>query len=163
MIKLYAHEHPKQTSKKAHRPKLGIFLAGPSPRGEEDYSWRPEALKYLAKKKFPGTVYIPLPRNGEWSKDYDGQVDWELKYLNEATVIAFWIPRDLKRLPAFTTNVEFGLYVRSGKIILGYPKGAPKMRYPHLLAQKNNVSVFHTLSATLDAAVKLAKKRSKKK
>ena len=140
---LYAHEKLESV------PAQSIFLAGPSPRDKEHYNWRPEALKILEKAGFEGTVFVPLPRDGEWSRDYDGQVEWELEHLEIASIIVFWIPRDLETLPAFTTNVEFGLYVKSGKIVLGFPEGAPKMRYLEYVGKKNNVPVYHTLEETL--------------
>ncbi len=154
MIEIYAHEHPKSENE------LSIFLAGPSPRGKEDYNWRIKALEYLNNKKFKGMVYIPLPKDNNWLENYDAQIDWELMYLNKANAIAFWIPRDLVHLPGFTTNVEFGMFLKSDKIVLGYPKNARKMRYLHYLANLNNVPVFDTLEETLDSSIFLANKKS---
>ncbi len=147
-----ALEHPSQP------PKTSIFLAGPSPRGNGEYDWRKEALSLLLQLGFTGTVYVPLPRDGVYKTDFDHaeQIDWELKYLGACQIIAFWIPRDLETLPGFTTNVEFGLFVRSGKVVLGYPKGAPKMKYLHHLANKNGVVVSHSLKETLEISIRLA-------
>ncbi len=152
MYVVYAHERPLDIA-------LGLpslFLAGPSPRSAEDKNWRPEAISILEEIGFTGIVYVPLPRDGNWSPEYDAQVSWELKYLEEATCIAFWIPRDLSYLPGFTTNVEFGLYVRSGKINLGYPVDAPKMKYLDFLAKKFKVPIKHTLRGTLITAGQMA-------
>jgi hypothetical protein len=156
---VYAHEHP------VSLPEHSIFLAGPSPREPSDYNWRPEALSILKKMEYPGTVYVPLPRSGEWLSDYDAQVDWELQYLEASRVIVFWVPRDLKHLPGFTTNIEFGLFVRSGKVVLGYPENAPKMRYLHRLADKYKVPVCcgtpdNRLWCTLLTAAKLGDRLS---
>lgn len=147
---IYAHEHPEDTSIQS------VFLAGPSPRGNKDYDWRPEALRVLEEKGFKGNVYIPLPRKPEWTADfnYDAQIDWELKYLEASTLIIFWIPRDIEHLPGFTTNVEFGMFVKTGKVVLGYPTDAPKMRYLHRVAEKNNVPVSNSLEETIDLALK---------
>jgi hypothetical protein len=134
----------------------GIFLAGPSPRGKRHHDWRPEALDHLSRAGFEGTVYVPLPRDGEWTKEYDAQVDWELKHLDLATAIAFWVPRDLVDLPGFTTNVEFGLYARSGKVTLGFPVEAPKMRYLAHVARLNGIGVFHGMRETMEDAVRIA-------
>lgn len=147
---IYAHEHPETT------PARSIFLAGPSPRGNGEYDWRPEALETLAELGFDGAVYVPLPRDGVYLVNYDDQVDWELQYLEAATVITFWIPRNIQSLPGFTTNVEFGLFVRSGKAVLGYPVGAPKMKYLHRVAERYSVPVFNTLGETLKASVEHA-------
>jgi hypothetical protein len=155
---IYAHEHP------CLAPKHSMFLAGPSPRGSADCNWRPEALEYLSITHFDGTVYVPLPRNGEWLPEYDheAQASWELQYLEQATVVVFWVPRHVHTLPGFTTNVEFGLYVSSGKIVLGYPESAHKMRYLRFLANKFNVSVWHTLPQTLNGALRLLTRKSRR-
>ncbi|MBI4118158.1 MAG: nucleoside 2-deoxyribosyltransferase domain-containing protein [Parcubacteria group bacterium] len=157
MIQVYAHEHHEETGGPS------IFLAGPSPRTKRDYNWRPLALRHLSEVRFPGSVFIPLPRDGKWPDYFDhAQIEWELKYLNEATVIAFWVPRDLRHLPGFTTNVEFGMFCGSGKIVLGYPRGAPKMEYVDHVARKYNVPVCHTLGETMIAAAVMVATRTPK-
>lgn len=149
MKPVYALERPESASARS------LFLAGPSPRGRGEHDWRKAALAHLDAAGFDGTVYLPLPRDGLYRPDYDhaAQIDWELEYLETAAVIVFWIPRDLTALPGFTTNVEFGRFSRSGRAVLGYPRGAPKMRYLHHLAERDEVPVFHTLADTLDAAL----------
>jgi hypothetical protein len=151
---IYAHEVPAEISPHS------IFLAGPSPRGDGVFNWRPEAIELLASAGFTGQVFSPLPRDGEWSKDYYGQIAWELEYLERAAVIMFWIPRDLEHLPGFTTNVEFGLYVKSGKIVLGFPKGAPKTRYLEYVANTANVSASNSLGETVAKALRLLRTRA---
>ncbi len=133
-----------------------IFLAGPSPRGKGEHDWRKPACAWLDAAGFSGSVFIPLPRDGVYRPDYDhaAQIDWELEYLEKAGIIVFWIPRDLEALPGFTTNVEFGRFSRSGRALLGYPEHAPKMRYLHHIAKLDGVPVFHTLEATLSAALR---------
>src|SRR6185437_2708590 len=93
-----------------------IFLAGPTPRKEEVPSWRPDALKVLESLGFQGTVYIP-EHEGRTKEGYDylTQVEWEYECLEGAGVICFWVPRKTPDMPAFTTNVEFGRYVGSGR------------------------------------------------
>ena len=39
--------------------KKSIFLAGPTPRGENITSWREEAVKILENLSFDGLVYVP--------------------------------------------------------------------------------------------------------
>jgi len=131
-----------------------LFLAGPTPRSRGVPSWRPEALRLLRGLAFAGTVFVPEePGEGGFPEVYaEEQVRWEWDCLERADRIAFWVPRDLKTLPGFTTNVEFGLYCRSGKVLLGYPAGAPKMRYLHLLANACGVPVYHDLAGLLRAA-----------
>ena len=144
---VYAYEHPVHGM---YGP--SIFLAGPSPREESHPNWRPEALRILQEQGFGGVVYVPLPRDGVWSPEYEAQVHWEIAYLKQAHVIAFWVPRS-ELLPGYTTNVEYGEYLHSDKIVLGYPEGAPHMRYLHARALMAQVPIYHTLEETLAGAV----------
>jgi hypothetical protein len=105
-----------------------ISLAGPSPRSKDVQSWRPEALRILEELQYDGIVYVP-ERSGVATFDYLSQVEWEFEGLISATNIAFWVPRDLEKLPGFTTNVEFGYFVREEKSVYGRPEGAALTRY----------------------------------
>jgi hypothetical protein len=71
-------------------------------------------------------------------------------------VVAFWVPRNLKDMPGFTTNVEFGLFVDSSfqVVFLGYPKNAEKMRYLQWHADRCHVPVVHTLEDLAQAILK---------
>jgi len=106
-----------------------VFLVGPSPRSPIVDSWRPEAIQALQDLKYDGVVLVP-----EWSDwrnqvDYLSQVAWERAGLEKCSVIAAWVPRELEHMPAFTTNVEFGRYVTSGKLFYGRPELAPNNEY----------------------------------
>ncbi len=129
-----------------------LFLAGPTPRDPAVASWRPEALRLLEERGWAGTVFVPEARSGDVLREYDEQVEWELAALGRADAVVFWVPRDLATLPAFTTNVEFGLFAGSGRAVLGAPPGAPRMSYLRALAARRGVPVFDTLAATLEAA-----------
>ena len=131
-----------------------IFLAGPSPRDRLTASWRPLAQAKLVKIGFDGIIYNPEARiYDEDSFNYDNQIHWEWEALNMATVVVFWVPRNMVNMPAFTTNVEFGLYAASGKCLFGAPPEAPKNNYLRALAQRNNVESFTDLDALLERAV----------
>lgn len=140
-----------------------IFLAGPTPRNkEEQESWRPDALSILEDKGYDGVVFVPEPRNGEFKHSYDDQVEWEEKYLNVADCIVFWVPRDIEpdskgypKMAAFTTNVEFGVWQSSGKIVFGAPPKATKNGYLKYYAEKYNVPVADSLVETLDDALEM--------
>jgi len=105
-----------------------IFLAGPTPRSEDVKSWRPAAIKALQSVGYDGVVLVPEFRD-KVVPSYDGVVEWETKMLQESEIILFWVPRDLETMPAFTTNVEFGLWLSSGKMVYGRPDSAIKNRY----------------------------------
>jgi hypothetical protein len=107
---------------------VSVFLAGPTPRSADVPSWRPAAIRQLAAQwQGPGklAVLIPEPPGGQHLACYDDQVQWETDARAAASAILFWIPRDLRTLPGFTTNVEFGLDVTTGRAVLGCPRTVP--------------------------------------
>lgn len=138
-----------------------IFLAGPTPRSAEVMSWRPVAIDMLQKAGFDGTVFVPERTDWSTMVNYDDQVEWEWDGLERCTVIAFWVPRELKTMPAFTTNVEFGLFVKSVQTVYGRPPSAPKTRYLDQLYRRwhDGRSIHETLDTLMAAAVNLANLR----
>lgn len=130
-----------------------LFLAGPTPRSAEVPSWRPAALELLARAGFDGVVFVPEDASGAVRADYTDQVEWERQGLHFADQIVFWIPRDLETLPGFTTNVEFGRWAPSEKVVLGFPEGSPKNRYLAWMAEAERAPVHHSLEATLAEAL----------
>lgn len=158
---VYTHEDMPEKLNKS------IFLAGPSLRPgqeEEMVSWRNAALKYLEDQDFDGVVFVPENRDGKFEKDfsYDNQVEWEEKYLNVADCIVFWVPRDLGldskdnlKLAALTTNVEWGAWANSGKVVFGAPPDADKVTYLQHYADKYKVPSSESLEETLDHALEM--------
>ena len=132
-----------------------VFLAGPTPRAANVKSWRPEAISLLEKMGFDGVVFVPEDSQAAPSFDYMHQVEWEEKGLNLADAIVFWIPRDLDTLPGFTTNIEWGAWCDSGKVVLGAPDGAPKLAYLEHYANKYHAPIATTLQQTLIDAIDL--------
>lgn len=149
---IYAQEEfPKSFTK-------SLFLAGGTPRSADVQSWRPEALKILEILDFDGVVFVPEYPPGtniECGYEWNGQVAWEDAALNMSDCILFWIPRDLEKLPCFTTNDEWGYWKSSGKIVFGCPDKAHKIRYQKYYANKFKTPVSNTLAGTLENAVKL--------
>lgn len=136
-----------------------IFLAGPTPRDEQTLSWRPSALQLLEEMGFGGHVFMPEYRDGDSrGGSYEDQVAWETEALNRADVIVFWVPRDMKNMPALTTNVEFGHWCNSGKIVFGAPRNAEHVKYLFNMAKRLKVPSSETLLGVLgDALVMVGK------
>ena len=104
-------------------------MAGPTPRNKDVRSWRVEACNILENIGFDGIVYVPEYSSWKPKESYVDQAMWERIALSEATTIVFWIPRHLPDMPAFTTNVEFGYWLHTGKVVYGRPDNAEKIKY----------------------------------
>jgi 8-oxo-dGTP pyrophosphatase MutT (NUDIX family) len=132
-----------------------LFLAGPTPRSPDVQSYRPALLAELARQGYDGTVFVPEPRDGAWAADYDAQIAWETEALHRADAILFWVPRAMGTLPGLTTNVEYGAWASSGKIVLGAPPGAEHVRYLFHHAAEQRVPVAADVPAAVAAAIAL--------
>lgn len=136
-----------------------IFLAGPTPRRDTVPSWRPDAIRAI-EDTWTGVdtlaVFTPESRGGKRAAEYHDQVEWEIAALDSASVILFWIPRDVATMPAFTTNVEFGLYAASCRVVLGCPPDCPnpeRNRYLIWTAGRLGVPVCEDLAQTVKTAL----------
>lgn len=136
--------------------KKSIFLAGPTPRGKEIASWRVDVVKKLEKLGFDGVVFVPEYSTWIPKENYEEQANWEREALTEATVILFWIPRSLPDMPGFTTNVEFGYWLHSKKVIYGRPDGSPKTKYLDWLYKTDyDEEPFNDLDKLLEYALEI--------
>lgn len=142
------------------KPDASIFLAGPTPRGANTKSWRPEAVELFNRHmkvwsaEYPAvTLYVPERRNWDAPFDYKAQCEWEWFGLNNCDVIMFWVPRNtLNGMPAFTTNVEFGTYLarRPNCCVYGRPDDAEHTRYLDWLYERTMMAkVNNTLEDTV--------------
>lgn len=135
-----------------------IFLAGPTiDMDDPEPSWREEAIRLLTEADVPNVI-TPESFMGIRADTYEHQFTWECAARATATAILYWIPRDVKRLPGFTTNVEFGYDVASHdrKVVLGAPPDCPnpeRNRYLIALAHAHSVPVRTTLESTVETAV----------
>lgn len=135
--------------------KKSIFLAGPTPREKDSLSWRKSACEILKKLDFDGIVYVPEYSTWKPKESYVDQAMWESIALTQADVIVFWIPRHLPDLPAFTTNVEFGYWLPSKKVIYGRPDTAEKIKYLDWLYELDyNIKPHNNLETLLEESVK---------
>lgn len=141
-----------------------VFLAGPTPAGDGRVpSWRPHAVREVTDQWTGGRLVVlsPESRGGVRADRYEDQVDWETEARARATAILFWIPRDMTSMPGMTTNVEFGLDVATGKVVLGCPPDCPnpeRNRYLIHVARRHGVPVCDTLPGTVAAALGLVRR-----
>jgi len=141
-----------------------IFLAGPTPRTKEVASWRPATVRLLLKKKFSGYVFLPEDPGGGTHGDKALQRKWEWRALEAADAVLFWVPRNLKTLPGFTTNIEFGYWAARapGKVVFGAPSGAPQTSYMRELCTQPDVRipVCSSLTDVVERAIARTKRTS---
>jgi hypothetical protein len=144
---VYANEQPPEAWD------ASLFVAGPMPRTTDVPSWRPEALAAV-EAAWTGdgelVVFMPEPRNGKPLR-YDHHT-WEDRWLAMVDVIVFWVPRDMQHLPGMTTNVEFGRWEASGRIVLGAPPNAAHVGYLRDCAARNGAPITATLDDAAAAA-----------
>lgn len=115
-----------------------VFLAGPTNRNQRT-AWRTEAIDLFSEAKFNGLLFIPEFMDGTNNKRLDKEViyGWEICGLQYCSVIMFWIPRS-EKLPAYTTNIEFGMWHKDRRTMCGSPPDAIKMEYLQHLWKINN-------------------------
>jgi len=114
-----------------------VFLAGPTPRSKDVSSWRPEAISIFKRHiETPLSLFIPEPNwntgitFAQLNLNYGSEIiEWEHEALEKSDIILMWVPRDLDTMPAFTTNLEFGMFVKNKNFFYGRPDNAPKTRY----------------------------------
>ena len=147
------------SDEKVIKGEKSIFLAGPTPRSEDIVSWRIEACKILKDKGFDGIVYVPEYSTNKPRENYEDQVLWEREGLMNSTVIVFWIPREIPSMMGLTTNVEFGYYLHTNKVVYGRPDNSQKNRYLDWLYEYDyNKKPFNNLNDLLEEAINLTYK-----
>gem|GEM_PF-1698864 len=127
---LYSREHT------TIFPKLGVFLAGPTPpNGDMRKGWRRKVIEKLKEdpRLNPNmTVVAPEPETGNWAdieikeqapqltNALNKQIPWEWQYLNLCDITAFWLPTywASEQAEYFPPNIgptsrwEFGFYLQ---------------------------------------------------
>ncbi|MCB9450127.1 MAG: nucleoside 2-deoxyribosyltransferase domain-containing protein [Anaerolineaceae bacterium] len=106
--------------------------------------WQSWVIEQLRKE--PGLILLN-PRRADFTPDkLDEQIMWELRELEEADIILMWFPA---RSEAPISLLETGLYMKSGKLILGVEEGYYRKRNLELTAQYYNVPVHLTLDSLI--------------
>jgi len=117
-----------------------IYLAGAIDMGEAE-NWQKKVISILSKRD-DLTLLNPRRSNFEPQMEEE-QIKWELRALEKADVILMWFPRESN---APISLLEFGLYLKSGKLLVGVENGFYRQRNIELTAQYHGVSVFHSLA-----------------
>lgn len=140
-----------------------IFLAGPSPRpGMTAHHWRHDAVKILQQLCGDRELWVFIPMSqiafetGEFPEDFNyvNQIEWEQRWLNAADVIGLWAARD-HTAKALTTNIEYGQFADSSRMVAGAPEKALSVRYIEATERNNNRPFFRDLTEMLTYALDL--------
>ncbi len=84
---------------------------------------------------------------------------WEREALHNANVIVFWVPRNMKTMPALTTNTEYGYWIvrNVDKVIYGRPDNSEKNKYLDWLFETElGVKPLNDLTEVLNKAVEMS-------
>ena len=122
-----------------------IFLAGSIEMGKA-VEWQSKLIKAVPDKPY---IFFN-PRRDDWDnswkqditdKNFNEQVNWELKGLEVADYIVMYIDPKTK---SPITLIEFGLHARSGKLIILCPKGFYKKGNVDITCKKYNIRQVET-------------------
>ena len=87
-----------------------VFFVGPSSRQDIlEYKWRAFAHHYVRKAGYTGVIYVPEPRNNDWSfKDTFPMkiVEWESVRVLACTLVMSYSFRHEVQLPGRMTSTE---------------------------------------------------------
>jgi hypothetical protein len=144
-----------------------VFLAGPI-QGAPD--WQKEAVTAMHHRK----VVIANPRCRHRHDDYNGQVDWELRNLQKASInggaVFFWLAKpdpDVVQPPgrayAQTSRFELGEWVgrfaerREGNLVIGIEAGFTNERY--IRRRLSQLYVCPVIPSTLGATLEVLRSK----
>ncbi len=116
-----------------------VFLGGAIDMGKAE-NWQSEVIELLGS--FSDLVLLN-PRRAEFTTEMeDEQIRWELRALDTADAILMWFPKESE---APISLLEFGLYLQSGKLLVGVEDGFYRQRNIELTAEYYRVEVSHSL------------------
>lgn len=122
-------------------PKLGfkVFLAGAIDMGNA-VNWQLDVISRLSQ--FSSLVLVN-PRRSNFTKDtLDEQIYWELDALEQVDAVFMWFPKDAKAPISF---LETGLYLASGKLMIGAEDGFYRRRNLEITCRRYQVPLHKTL------------------
>jgi hypothetical protein len=130
-----------------------VFLAGAIDMGQA-VDWQAQVIAAL--DGVPGLVLIN-PRRDRFTPDMETeQIEWELDALEEADLILMWFPAQARAPVSF---LETGLYLASGKLLVGAERGFYRRRNLELTGRRCGVTLHERLSDLVDECRERANQR----
>lgn len=130
-----------------------IFLAGSIEMGSaEDWQVKVEdAFKNL------GSITFYNPRRDDWdaswtqtetTKEFNGQVNWELNHLEKADIIFMYFDPNTK---SPISLLELGLYASKGNLIVCCPEGFWRKGNVDIVCNRYRIPMYNNLEAAIGA------------
>jgi hypothetical protein len=133
--------------------RMTVFLSGSIDMGEAP-KWRKRVIEAL-----PDWVVAYNPRRDDWGDNWGNglddprfveQVEWELAAMGAADIIAVhFVPG----MHSPITLLEFGLWAKSGKLIVSCPKGYFRRGNVSVTARFYGVPVYDSLDAMIERLI----------
>lgn len=123
-----------------------VFLAGAIDMGKA-VDWQSWVIKRL--KDEPHIALFNPRRATAFTPEMETeQILWEIKFLELVDTIFMWYPAESK---APISILETGLYLKSGKLLLGVEDGWHKKRTLEVYADHTGTSFYHDLPSMIEA------------
>lgn len=121
-----------------------VYLGGAIDMGKAE-DWQSEVIDLLDSSS---DLVLLNPRRAEFTaKMEDEQIRWELQALEASDAILMWFPKESE---SPISLLEFGLYLQSGKLLVGVEESFYRQRNIELTAEYYGVKVFHSLQHLVD-------------
>ncbi len=134
-------------------PGFKVFLAGAIDMGNA-VDWQSKVIDILSPHD---EMVLINPRRPNFTADtLDEQIHWELHALEIADAILMWFPREAKAPISF---FETGLYLQSGKLVLGAEIGFYRRRNLEITAERYSVEIAPTIQFLCLTIARLYKDR----
>ncbi len=118
-----------------------VYIAGAIDMGDAE-NWQHEVILQFAHEE---SIILLNPRREKFTDAMEqAQIKWELEAMENADLILMWFPEKSEAPISF---LEMGLYLRSGKLVLGVEKGFYRQKNIELTAYRYNTSVYYSLDA----------------
>jgi hypothetical protein len=125
-----------------------VYLAGAIDMGKA-INWQAYIIQSLSL--YDGLVLLN-PRRDKFTDDtLDEQITWELHAMDTANLILMWFPKEAKAPISF---FETGLYMGSGKLVLGAEHGFYRRRNLEMTSERYSVPLWSTLEETAEEVIK---------
>lgn len=124
-----------------------VFLAGAIDMGSA-VNWQDQVTELVQGH----SLVVFNPRRSEFTADtLDEQIKWELEHLDKATTVFMWFPKDAK---APVAMLETGLFLNSGRLIVGAEDGFYRRRNLELTCEYCKVPLYNTIGLCIAALLR---------